>query len=52
MKWKATRPIFILNYPFDENYNEYFVFIKRIKAMKIFKVKIFEEFSKIIHREL
>jgi hypothetical protein len=28
MKWKATRPIFILNCPFDENDNGYFVFIK------------------------
>ena len=36
MKWKATRPIFILNCPFDKNYNGYFVFIKRLENYEDF----------------
>ena len=52
MKWKATRSIFILNCPFDENHNGYFVFIKRLENCKDFKVKFFDKFNKIAYREL
>ena len=36
MKWRATHPIFILNCPFDENYNEYFIFIKQLENCEDF----------------
>jgi hypothetical protein len=52
MKWKAICPIFILNCPFDKNYNGYFVFIIRLKNCEDFNVKVLDEFSKITHRDL